>query len=164
MKRSASSSPDLKTSAGIPGNGDLRTAPPLTTYPGVSTGIPPSLPWPPDPYRNLGYRIGGYVRSIFGSDLEALCATMYGKADKEEKYLAEGIAIGSGTIPRLCQNGDGEVCELRCIFTAGAKRIVIIPRPLQIPGEVLRDRQLYEDFAGWLLAREDGDLFEVRFG
>jgi hypothetical protein len=134
------------------------------SVPGESSGIAPTPSGPPDPYRNIGYRIGKYARQIFASDLEALSATVYGRTDREEWALAEGIALGSGAIPRLHQNCDSEVSEVRCIFTVGAKRMVVIPRPLKIPADVLHDRQMYEDFAGWLMVREDEDLFEVTFG
>jgi len=145
-----------------PGDG----SPPGLSQPslGDPPGIPSSPSGPPDPYRNLGFRIGRYARRIFGSELETLSARVRGRADREERALAEGIAIGSGCIPRMEQNGDDEVCEVRCIFTAGTKRITVTPSPLRIPAEALRDAQVYEDFAGWLLARDDEDLFEVRFG
>ncbi|HTY53099.1 MAG TPA: hypothetical protein VMB35_07880 [Methanomicrobiales archaeon] len=136
----------------------------LKPSPGDPPGIPSLPPGPPDPYRNLGFRIGRYARRIFESDLETLSARVRGRADRDERALAEGIAIGSGCIPHLQQNGEDEVCEIRCVFVAGAKRIIVTPSPLRIPPEALRDRQMYEDFAGWLLAREDEDLFEVRFG
>jgi hypothetical protein len=144
--------------------GNLPPIPPLASHHSDPSGIPASPPGPPDPYRNLGFRIGRYARRIFESDLEGLSVRVQGTGNREELALAEGIAIGSGCTPGLYQNGEREVCEIRCIFTAGAKRIIITPSPLRIPTEALHDTQVYEDFAGWLLAREDEDLFEVRFG
>ena len=137
---------------------------PSLFHSGGIPAVPVSPPEPQDPYRNLGFRIGRYARRVFASDLEVLHARIQGKGDREELALAEGITIGSGCTPHLHQDGDGEVCEVRCIFTAGAKRIIITPSPLQIPPEALHDRRISEDFAGWLLAREDEDLFDVKFG
>jgi hypothetical protein len=104
------------------------------------------------------------VRQILGSGEDGLVGVVRGRANREEKALAEGIALGTGCVPRLWHDGDREVCDVRCIFSLGEKRIIITPSPLRIPAEALHDTQVYEDFAGWLLAREDEDLFEVRFG
>jgi len=139
-------------------------APLSLLYSGGPPVVPTSPPGPPDPYRNLGYRIGLYARRIFESDLEALRARVQGRAGRDEKALAEGIAFGSGCSPQILGDGDLEINEIRCIFMAGAKRMIITPSPLHIPPETLRNSQVYEDFAGWLLAREDEDLFEAKFG
>lgn len=150
----------------FPGPGGNPANLPMTSRPSYETsGTPRISPGNPDPYRNLGLRIGKYVRQVLGSDVDGLSAVVYGKAGREEvAFLVEGIALGSGTVPRLCLNGDAEICEIRCIFTAGAKRITVIPRAIEIPGNISQDRQLLEDFSGWLMVREDEELFEVRFG
>jgi len=134
-----------------PHHGDLSSGPTLP-------------PGPPNPYRSLGFRIGKYVRHIFEVHPVGIQIRVQGKVDREEMALAEGIALGSGCIPTMIPDGGNEVCEVRCIFTVGAKRIIIIPAPLRIPAEALHNTQVYEDFAGWLLVQEDDDLFEVRFG
>ena len=137
---------------------------PPDQHPGETSAVPASPPGPPNPYRNLGFRIGKYVRQIFEADPVGIQVRVQGRVDREEMALAEGIALGSGCIPSMIPDGGDEICEVRCIFTVGAKRIIVIPAPLRIPSEVLHNTQVYEDFAGWLLVQEDNDLFEVRFG
>lgn len=129
----------------------------------ASSDPPPSLAGPHAPHRAVGYRLGRYAASILGWDGAGIRAEIHGSRGPEGLALAEGIALGCGCQPTL-RDGAREVFpELRCIFTCLGKRVVLVPRPFLAPKEVAGDPRMNEDFASWLLSREDPELFEVRF-
>ncbi|MDI6899057.1 MAG: formylmethanofuran dehydrogenase subunit E family protein [Methanolinea sp.] len=85
------------------------------------------------PYIVLGYRIGKYVRENFCGDPFQMKAEIHCAGKPPESCLADGVQLGSG-----CTLGKRNIeivpsGEVRCVFVANGKKMVVTPRPFPLP-------------------------------
>lgn len=114
------------------------------------------------PFIVLGYRMGRYVRRNFCNDPFQLRAVVYCSGRPPDSCIADGIQIGSG-----CTLGKRNIeivvsGEIKGEFFSGDRRLVVRPRPLDLPeaGGDGYDRAI-ERLAEDLYWMADSELFTI---
>jgi len=113
------------------------------------------------PYLVIGYRMGRYAKDNFCGDPWKLKCTVFCSGVPPESCLADGIQVGSG-----CTLGkrnieivaDGEV---RCVFEAEGKRMILRPKSFELPKYRHHYEEMVEGIAEDMFAVDDGELFTV---
>ncbi len=114
------------------------------------------------PYIVLGYRIGRYARKMFCSDPFQMKADVFCQDRPPQSCLADGIQIGSG-----CTLGKRNIRivpsdEIRCLFAAGDREMIVVPRPITFPSESGIDHGLLiEKLAEEMYRMADEELFTI---
>jgi formylmethanofuran dehydrogenase subunit E len=114
------------------------------------------------PYIVMGYRIGRYASEYFGKNPFNMKAKVFCSGTTPQSCLADGVQLGSGcTIGK--RNIELEVSDdIKCEFESGDKKIVLIPKNLEVPSSSDEDYELIiEEFAEKMYGLKDSELFEV---
>ena len=114
------------------------------------------------PFLVIGYRMGRYVKKYFCADQWKLRCTVYCSGTPPESCLADGVQAGSG-----CTLGKRNIeivadPEVRCVFTAGDRQIVLRPKPFQLPKQRNHHyEEMVEGLSEDMYAMDDEELFSV---
>jgi len=114
------------------------------------------------PFIVIGYRMGRYIRNNFCPDPFRLKAFVYCSGNPPESCIADGVQIGSG-----CTFGKRNIeivksDEIKGEFIFGEKKLVIRPRPLELPKASGQDYDVaIEQFAESLYYMPDSELFVI---
>lgn len=113
------------------------------------------------PYIVLGYRMGRFVRERFCPDPFQMRAEVHCNGQPPQSCLADGVQLGSG-----CTLGKGNIeivpsQELKCIFIAGGRRLVVRPRPFPLPPRDRYYEKSIEDIAERMFHMAESELFDA---
>lgn len=113
------------------------------------------------PYIVLGYRIGKYVREHFCNDPFRMNAEVFCSGEPPQSCLADGVQLGSG-----CTLGKRNIeivpsGEIRCIFKADGRELLVTPRPFPLPQRDRDYEAAIEAIAEEMYAQPERDLFDT---